>query len=184
MHFVDNAELGEKPKLASKIQPVWDYFNEKYKDLYTPKQDISIDESLLLWKGRLSWKQSILTKRAHFGFKSYVLCEAETGYIYKSLLYTGKEMSDALESDNCHYAATRIVMDLIGPLLDCGYTLFIDNWYSSFELSKLLLTRSTDTIGTLQKNRKDLPAEMKAKKLKKGERVVFYEAATGVMVSK
>ena len=40
------------------------YFNNKYKALYTPKQNISIDKSLLLWKGRLSWEQSILSKRA------------------------------------------------------------------------------------------------------------------------
>ena len=48
-------------------------------------------ESLLLWKGRLSWKYSILTKRARFGFKMYLVNESESGYIYKSLLYTGKD---------------------------------------------------------------------------------------------
>ena len=62
LHFVDNVELGDNYPKSAKIQPVWDYLNSRYQMLYTPKRYISIDESLLLWKGRLSWKQSILTK--------------------------------------------------------------------------------------------------------------------------
>ena len=52
LHFVDNEELGEKHPLAAKIQPVWDYCNEKFRSIYTPRKYRSIDESLLLWKGR------------------------------------------------------------------------------------------------------------------------------------
>ena len=177
LHFVDNEKLGEKYPLAAKIQPVWDYCNEKFQSIYTPRKYISIDESLLLWKGRLSWKQSILTKRARFGFKMYSVNESESGYIYKSLLYTGKEMTEKLAGDY-KYVATKIVMDLMQDLLDIGHTLFIDNWYSSFELSKLLLSHSTDTVGTIRADRKDLPAEVKkkkGKKMKKGERIVLYE---------
>ena len=56
LHFVDDEELGDNYPRAAKIQPVWDYVNSKFSMLYTPKQDIAIDESLLLWKGRLTWK--------------------------------------------------------------------------------------------------------------------------------
>ena len=65
---------------------------------YTPKKYISID-TLLLWKGRLSWKQSILTKHARFGFKIYLVNKPDSGYIYKSLLYTGKVMTEKLAGD-------------------------------------------------------------------------------------
>ena len=185
LHFVDNEELGEKHPLAAKIQPVWDYCSEKFRSIYTPRKYISIDESLLLWKGRLSWKQSILTKRARFGFKMYSVNESESGYIYKSLLYTGKEMTEKLAGDY-KYVATKIVMDLMHDLLDIGHTLFIDNWYWSFELSKLLLSHSTDTVGTIRADRKDLPAEVKkkkGKKMKKGEGIVLYERGTNVIVT-
>ena len=74
----------------------------------------------------------------------YLVNESESGYIYKSLLYTGKEMTEKLAGDY-KYVATKIVMDLMQDLLDIGHTLFIDNWYSSFELSKLLLSHSTDS---------------------------------------
>ena len=65
-------------------------------------------------------------------------------------------MTDALSGDH-HYVATKIVLNLMDELLDKGYTLFIDNWYSLFELSMYLLTRQTNTIGTLVKTRKNLP---------------------------
>ena len=184
LHFVDNEELGDSYAKSAKIQPVWDYMNERYSMLYTPKQNIAIDESLLLWKGHLTWKQSILSKQARFGVKSFLLCESESGYIWRSLIYTGKEMTDALVGDQYHYVATKIVLGLLQGLLDKGYTLFVDNWYSSFELSSLLLTRQTDTIGTLVKSRKNLPPEMNKTKLKTGECVVYYEQLTNTMVTK
>ena len=184
LHFVDDEELGDTYAKSAKIQPIWDYVNERYSMIYTPKQNIAIDESLLLWKGRLTWKQSILTKRARFDVKSFLLCESEIGYILKSLIYTGKEMTDALDGEEYHYVATKIVLALIRELLDKGYTLYIDNWYSSFELTSLLLTRQTDTIGTLVKSRKNLPPDMNKKNLKKDERVVYYESLTNAMVTK
>ena len=73
---------------------------------------ISIDKSLVLWKGRLSWKQRILAKRALFGFKMYSVNKSESGYIYKSLLYTINEMTEKLAGDY-KYVATKIVMDLM-----------------------------------------------------------------------
>ena len=143
-----------------------DYCNEKFQSICTPRKYLLSDKSLLLRKGRLSWKQSILTKHAQFGFKMYLVNESKSGYIYKSLLYTGKEMTEKLAGDY-KYVAKKIVIDLMQNLLDIGHTLFIDNWYSSFELSKLLLSHSTDTVGTICADRKDLPAEVKKKKGKK-----------------
>jgi len=64
---------------------------ERFQMLLELERDISIDESLLLWKGRLSWKQYIPKKRAHFGLKAFVLCEGYTGYVWNIILYTGSD---------------------------------------------------------------------------------------------
>ena len=112
LHFVDNKKLGEKYLLAAKIQPVWDYCNEKFQSIYTPMKYISIGKSLVLWKGRLSWKQRVLAKNALFGFKMYSVNESESGYIYKSLLYTSNEMNEKFAGDY-KYVATKIAIDLM-----------------------------------------------------------------------
>ena len=127
LQFVDNGKLGEKYPLAAKIQSAWDYCNEKFQSIYTPRKYISIDKSLLLWIGRLSWNQSILTKCACFCSKMYAVNESELGCIYNSLLYTGKGMTEKLAGDY-KFVATKIEIDLMNDLLDIGLTLFIDKW--------------------------------------------------------
>ena len=186
LHFVDNEELGDSYAKAAKISPIWDYMNERFQLLYMPKKYVAIDESLVLWKGRLSWKQSILTKRARFGFKMYSVNESDTGYLYRSLLYTGKEFTDELCGEY-KYVATKIVNKLMTGLLDEGRTLFVDSWYSSYELGRCMLSRMTDVVGTLRSDRKDLPVQVnkkkKTEKLKKGDRIVFYDQVTNLMVT-
>ena len=56
--------------------------------MYTMERDVTIDESLILHKGRLGWIQYIPLKRARFGIKFYLLCESKSGY--DMIIYTGK----------------------------------------------------------------------------------------------
>lgn len=43
---------------------------------YIPKQEKSIDESLIAYKGQLGGKQYIPSKKARFGIKLFQLCES------------------------------------------------------------------------------------------------------------
>ena len=152
LHFVDNKSLDKKYEKIAKIKPIYQYLFERFRTLYIPERDISIDESLLLWKGRLSWKQYIPNKRARFGLKSFVLCESSTEYIWNGKLCTGKELTADLDQNygQFHYMGTKIIVDLMNDaLLDKGYRLHIDNWYTSFEVVKHLLDHKTNCIGTL-----------------------------------
>ena len=60
LDFADNNSLGDDYKKTEKIQPIHDYLSKKFSEMYIPERDISIDKSLLLLKGRLSWKQNLL----------------------------------------------------------------------------------------------------------------------------
>ena len=42
---------------------------ERYCHVFSPGKDVSLDESLVLFKGRLSFQQYIRSKRARFGIK-------------------------------------------------------------------------------------------------------------------
>ena len=70
LHFNDNAEMpgadDPSPDKLFKVRPLVDHLCEKFGEVYTPSSNISIDESLLLWKGRLGFKQYIPLKRARF----------------------------------------------------------------------------------------------------------------------
>ena len=80
LNFVDSNALpttnSASEKSFLKIQDFNEALINKFSTVYIPTQNIAIDESLLLWKGRLSMKQYIPMKRATFGIKSYALCES------------------------------------------------------------------------------------------------------------
>ena len=52
---------------------------DKFKSMYTLDKHIAVDEELLLWKGRLGFKQYIPNKRGRFGIKIFSVCEV-SGY--------------------------------------------------------------------------------------------------------
>ena len=60
-------------------------------------------------------------------------------------------------------------------LLNQGYILGVDNFYTSPELFEILLDKKTDAVGTVRSSRKMLSQEVKSKVLKKGETVVQYK---------
>ncbi|PNF23367.1 hypothetical protein B7P43_G13170 [Cryptotermes secundus] len=56
LHFVDhtNKEIAKRDPKLYKILPVSEYLRKKFQKVYIPGKEVSVDESLLLWKGRLS----------------------------------------------------------------------------------------------------------------------------------
>ena len=46
----------------------------------------------MLYKGRLTFKQYIPSKRSRFGIKLFVLCDCKTGTILDFIVYTGTDI--------------------------------------------------------------------------------------------
>lgn len=165
LHFSNNVTHCNNDRL-DKIRPIINYWNEKFNKIYTLNENISIDESLMRYKGRLIYKQFNPSKRARFGLKIYKLCEAKTGFCSKFKIYTGQDKTDITDS-----ASENVVMELAESVVNKGYTLCIDNWYSSPALFLSLHKQKTNVIGTVRKNRKNMPKDLPINKLKLGEHV-------------
>ena len=67
------------------------------------------------------------------------------------------------------------------PLLNQGYSVILDNWFSSPGLFSKLCSKQTDAMGTFRQNRKGVPAEIKSAKLKKRELVSVYKDRLMIM---
>ncbi|KAJ1154739.1 hypothetical protein NDU88_007482, partial [Pleurodeles waltl] len=95
LHFVDNALALPRDHPDSdrlfKIRPVLDHLVDRFSEIYVPGKEISVDESLVLFKGRLVFRQYIPSKRARYGIKLYMLSESSTGYVYNFRVYTGRD---------------------------------------------------------------------------------------------
>jgi len=165
LHFNDN-EVDNSNRLH-KIKPIVKQLKTKFKEVFRPYQNVCIDESLMLYKGRLKFKQYNPRKRKRFGIKSFVLCDCKTGFILDFLIYFGKQ-----PKGDSSGATGTIVMKLMADYFDKGHILYVDNWYSSPTLFELLCQKGTGACGTVRRNRKYVPNF--PKKLKKGEIVAKH----------
>ena len=69
LHFVDNTQ--QSSDRLQKISSISSRLQKSFKNSFYPFQNLCTDESLLLFKGRLSFKQYIPAKRSRFGIKTY-----------------------------------------------------------------------------------------------------------------
>ena len=170
-HFADNATATAEDRLH-KLKPLIDLLVAKFKDARTPGETLVVDESMVPFRGRLSFRQYIPGKSHKYGVKLFKLCD-EKGYTYSISVYTGKGDGQP----------TNVVMNLVEPYLGCGRTVCTDNYYTSIPLAQSLLKNKTHLVGTLRSNRKGLPATVCDASLKKGE-IVARENDVGMVVMK
>ena len=77
-----------------KIRPLVNHLVTRFKSSYVPGREISIDESMISYKGRLSFLQYMPKKPTKWGVKAWVLADSASGYIWNWDLYTGKLTDD------------------------------------------------------------------------------------------
>ncbi|XP_062380314.1 piggyBac transposable element-derived protein 4-like [Sardina pilchardus] len=154
LHFADNTTLNTAD-LLSKIIPVFSYLTTQFKKVFTPFQNLCIDESLMLWKGRLRFRQYIPSKRHRFGIKFFILCDVKTSYVQDLIIYTGSP-TDIVNIDGLGVSGS-VVISMLGDYLGKGHVLYVDNWYSSPTLFLYLMKRRTGACGTVRANRKGMP---------------------------
>ena len=160
-HFCDNSQAVDGDRLY-KLKFICDKLLAAFQDVYYPSKQLSIDEAMVLWRGRLVFRQYIPGKKHKYGVKLYLLCEP-SGYVWNAMIYCGK--SDVI-SGLGHSEA--VVMKLMNKLFDKGHELYVDNFYTGVPLARELLKRKTHVCGTLRRNRKHLPPAVLSAKLQKG----------------
>ncbi|KAJ8356719.1 hypothetical protein SKAU_G00195130 [Synaphobranchus kaupii] len=72
LHFVNAAHADTRDPL-NKIRNVFNALTSAFKRSFIPYKDLCVDESLMLWKGRLGFRQYIPSKHHRFGIKFFVL---------------------------------------------------------------------------------------------------------------
>lgn len=178
LHFCNNEERiprgqeGYDP--LYKIAELINIVKRLPKQYYIPKRQLSIDETMRKYKGRIYFRQYIPNKPVRWGIKLWSLCESDTGYLLDWNIYTGKENNPLDEGQGLGY---NVVMRLMrDDFVRCGHHLYTDNFYSSPDLFEGLKALNTGACGTVRINRKGLPANLRPKnlKLKKGDEPVFY----------
>ncbi|XP_063380254.1 piggyBac transposable element-derived protein 4-like [Cydia fagiglandana] len=173
LHFV---EEGEDPARMNKCKMIINTFNDTMDKIYYPGRNLSLAESMILFRGRLIFRQDIKGKRHKYGIKLYILAEPN-GTILRAHVF-----ASTLDETSGTGHTEKIVEKLLQKNLNYGHAVFMDNFYNSYGLATTLLDMNTYCTGTLNKKRKDNPSEVNSKKLKKGENISRYR--NGVHIGK
>ena len=157
LHFYDSSKDLDRNDSLRKIRPMVDFFRNKFRTVYTPFQNLVIDESLILFRGRLGFKQYIKTKRHRFGIKLFVNCDCESGMVLDFIVYTGATTDIPEVGKDPLGKSGAIVLQLMDNYLDKGHVLYTDRWYTSPTLCLRLDSRNTGSCGTVVSTMKFMP---------------------------
>lgn len=169
IHFSNNEDI--RPGSKNRFFKLGDFMNNLFRDFrraVSPGEYLTLDETLLLFKGRLSIRQYNPKKRARFGIKLFFLLDATTRFILAVLPYQGKAtriLDPAWISDMGFGGAA--VLTMLREYFFNNHRVVIDNYFLSPTLAQKLLEKDTFVLGTVKKNRKCMPKF--STKLKKGD---------------
>jgi hypothetical protein len=169
LHFAADNEENINDKIW-KIRKVFDMLNESFRTSYNLEREISIDESMMLWKGHHSLVRYVPSKASRWGFKFFCLAEASSGYISNMCIDAG---SNTLSTDDTYEMLLKpgkVVLHLMAPFLGNGHLLGLDNYYTDIALFQVLHQNRTDAVGTLRANRRNIPSDIKEKRWKKKDK--------------
>jgi hypothetical protein len=84
LHFTNRDEPDKRDDNFDrlwKMRTIFDMLNDSYAKYYSPTEHLAVDEIIVLFKGRVVFKQCILKKHKLSGIKVYKLCDTK-GYMY------------------------------------------------------------------------------------------------------
>jgi Transposase IS4 len=160
-----------------KVNEVKDYLESRYDKVFSPGQQLSLDETLIRAFGQIKFKVRIITKVARYGIKIYVVTDAVTAFVLRVLVYTGKTTYyDDAESNAEKLKTVQIVNRLVEPFAGSHRTIYVDRFYTSIDLLKSLAEKNLYVTGTVLANRIPLgiriPKTSKTfKQMKRGDSV-------------
>nr|XP_022905293.1 uncharacterized protein LOC111417296 [Onthophagus taurus] len=145
-------------KLAA-IVDLWEAFIVNCQKHYIMSEYVTIDEILCPFRGRCCFVQYLPNKPAKYGIKIFGMNCARTFYFYSGKIYAGKENKKRAKN-----LAHDVVMNLTVPIHNTARNITTDNWYTSIPLGKSLLQKKLTLVGTLKKNKVEIPKEFQANK--------------------
>ncbi|XP_014480528.1 PREDICTED: uncharacterized protein LOC106747479 [Dinoponera quadriceps] len=154
LHLNENASKAQDIRTrVQKVNDFIEYLDEKFREYFVPGKEVSIDEAVVKFKGRISFITYNPQKPTKWGIRIFVLVDAKSAYVYGILPYCGKLTSQDLIKPDLP-VSSRIVLHLCNKLLHsvpgcAGYHVYTDRYYTSLTLAEELLQMKCHITGTI-----------------------------------
>jgi len=131
------------------MKAIFDKFNNSYAKYYSLTEHLAAD-IIVLFKGRVTFKQYIPKEHKQFGIKLNKLCDSK-GYTFNMTVYLGKDRKHVTPSMTATHATVTGLAARSGHV---GHMLYMGNFFSSPALFDNLHTMTKHCCGTVRPNRK------------------------------
>ena len=142
-------------KLAA-ISEVTQILSKACWDSYITGTEVTVDEGITPFRGRCKFRVYMPNKPNRYGIKNWILADAKMRYVKNFTVYTGKE-GNAITRD----LGKKVVLQLTQGL-ESGRNVTCDNFFTSYSLANELAKKKITLLGTIRKQRKEVPKSMLA----------------------
>jgi hypothetical protein len=137
------------------LRDVWEEVVNNCRYNYNPTEYLTIDEQLLSFRGRSPFKQYMPSKPCKYGNKFWLMADSKTYYVCNGIPYVGKQAG----ADRAVGLGSDVVLKLSAYVYNTGRNITMDNFFSSVPLAESLLSKRLTMLGTMRKNKHDIPQQ-------------------------
>lgn len=178
---VRNRESRRQIDKLSAIRNIFEIIKNNYSKHFIPSEYVTVDEQLLAFRGKCPFRQYNPRKPAKYGIKTFALVDAKMAYTMNLETYVGTQPEGPFRQSN---SPMDVVMRLAEPVKGSNRNLTADNWFSSVPLGKKLLEEMKLTfVGTLRKNKREIPVEFLPNKTRAEHSSLFGFQQDATLVS-
>ena len=112
--YIKKGQPGHDPLYT--LRPFIQRLFSNFQGNYILSKEVSVDEMMIGFKGRLSFIQYMPKKPTKWGMKAYVLADSRTGYMYNWYLYTHMHWTFT-----CTFPLHNVQVG------ECAYTMYMDD---------------------------------------------------------
>jgi len=115
----DNKDTRSVRRSTDRLAPIREMFDmwvETLSKSFVPYENVTVDEQLVPFRGRCSFRQYMKSKLAKYGLKLWVLCDASTSYALNLQVYTGRVPGEPAERNQ----GERVVHDMVEVIKGSG----------------------------------------------------------------
>lgn len=189
LRFDTHEERMERVKVdpAAAISHIFEKFNKNSQSAYCLGANATVDEMLVGFRGKCRFKMYLPSKPVKYGLKVQCLVDARIHYIYNTYIYCGKgtdSLKDITAEEKRFSIPTQAVVRLCKPIFGSNRNITGDNWYSSIELTDYLIKNKLTYVGTMKKNKREIPKEFLPSKTRPVGSTIYGFTSNKTLISR
>lgn len=155
----DNAETREERKSVDKLAPIrelFDGFVNNCKNNFSVGMFVTVDETLVSFRGRCPFRMYMPNKPAKYGLKIFSMVDSNVFYTSNMEVYVGTQPPGPYEISN---AAKDVVLRMCETIFNSGRNVTLDNWFVTYNLVEALTQKRLTVVGTVRRDKPFIPVD-------------------------